>query len=123
LVKTIATEFAKASYYVIVNAIDEEELKRAAEDISKSVDDNNRIVPVAGDISQEKVCTSIIEEAVRRFGRIDVLINNAATGGEPKKVNELTSNDWDEIVDINLKGAFLYTREPVKIIHVRKTEQ
>ena len=101
---------------------DEEELKRAVDDISKLVDDNNRIVPVAGDISQEKVCTSIIEEPVRRFGRIDILINNAAIGGEPKNVNELTSNDWDEVVNINLKGAFLCTREPVKI-HVRKTEQ
>lgn len=112
--KAIATEFAKASYDLIINARDEEELKRAAEDISKSVSDNNRIVPVTGDISQEQVCVSIIEEAIRRFGRIDVLINNAGIGGASGKINELTSNDWDEVLDINLKGAFLCTREAVK---------
>jgi len=112
--KAIATEFAKASYDLIINARDEEESKRAAEDISKSVSDNNRIVPVTGDISQEQVCVSIIEEAIRRFGRIDVLINNAGIGGASRKINELTSNDWDEVLDINLKGAFLCTREAVK---------
>jgi glucose 1-dehydrogenase len=112
--KAIATEFAKASYDLIINARDEEELKRAAEDISKSVSDNNRIVPVRGDISQEQVCVSIIEEAIKRFGRIDVLINNAGIGGASGKINELTSNDWDEVLDINLKGAFLCTREAIK---------
>ena len=112
--KAIATEFAKASYELTINARDEEELKRAAEDISKSVSDNNRIVPVTGDISQEQVCVSIIEEAIRRFGRIDVLINNAGIGGASGKINKLTSNDWDEVLDINLKGAFLCTREAVK---------
>jgi short-subunit dehydrogenase len=48
--KVIATEFAKSSYNVIINARDEEEeLKRAAEDISKSIDGNNRIIPIKGD--------------------------------------------------------------------------
>jgi glucose 1-dehydrogenase len=112
--KAIALEFANAGYSVVINARNEEELKQAAKDISKSIKDAGRIVSVPGDISQESVCISLIESAVKQFGRIDVLVNNAGIGGESKKINELTEKDWDEVIDINLKGAFLCTREAVK---------
>jgi short-subunit dehydrogenase len=48
-------EFAKAGYSVVINARNEEELKQAAEDISKSVKDGGKVVSIPGDISQE-VC-------------------------------------------------------------------
>jgi glucose 1-dehydrogenase len=112
--KAIATEFANAGYSVVINARNEEELKQAAEDISKSIKDGAKVVSIPGDISQEPVCVSLIEGAVKQFGRIDVLVNNAGIGGESKKIHELTEKDWDEVIDINLKGAFLCTREAVK---------
>jgi glucose 1-dehydrogenase len=112
--KAIAMEFAKAGYSVVINARNEEELKQAAEDISKSIKDIGKVVSIPGDISQEHVCISLIEGAVKQFGRIDVMINNAGIGGESKRIHELTEKDWDEVIDINLKGAFLCTREAVK---------
>src|ERR671932_1888772 len=112
--KAIALEFANAGYSVVINARNEEELKQAANDISNSIKDAGRIVSVPGDISQEPVCISLIESAVKQFGRIDVLVNNAGIGGQSKKIDELTEKDWDEVIDVNLKGAFLCTREAVK---------
>src|ERR671932_2013237 len=112
--KAIALEFANAGYSVVINARNEEELNQAAKDISKSIKDAGRIVSIPGDISKESVCISLIESAVKKFGRIDVLVNNAGIAGESKKINELTEKDWDEVIDINLKGAFLCTREAVK---------
>jgi glucose 1-dehydrogenase len=112
--KAIATEFARAGYSVVINSRDEEELKNAAADIAKTIIHKDSILYVAGDISQEQVCKALIDKAVQNFGRLDVLVNNAGIGGEPKKIHQLTSNDWDEVVDINLKGAFLCTREAVK---------
>jgi glucose 1-dehydrogenase len=56
----------------------------------------------------------LIEYAAKTFGRIDVLINNAGIGGTHKSVQDLNSNEWDYILDVNLKGAFLCTREAVK---------
>src|SRR5918912_715005 len=112
--KAIALEFANAGYSVVINSRKEEELNQAAKDISNSIKDAGRIVSIPGDISQESVSISLVESAVKQFGRIDVLINNAGIGGESKKINELTEKDWDEVIDVNLKGAFLCTREAVK---------
>jgi NAD(P)-dependent dehydrogenase (short-subunit alcohol dehydrogenase family) len=68
--KAIAMEFAKVGV-VVINARNEDELKQAANDISKSInhDDGNRILSIPGDISQERVCISLIESAVKQFGR------------------------------------------------------
>jgi glucose 1-dehydrogenase len=112
--KAIATEFANAGYSVVINARNEEELKKAAKDISKSIKHGRKVISIPGDISQEPVCITLIEGAVKQFGRIDVLVNNAGISGESKKIYELTEKDWDEVIDINLKGAFLCTREAVK---------
>ena len=71
-------------------------------------------IPYQGDILQEQVYISLIEEAAKKFGRIDVLVNNAWVGGESKKIYELTEKDWDKVIDVNLKGEFLCTREAVK---------
>jgi glucose 1-dehydrogenase len=112
--KAIATEFVNAGYSVVINARYEAELKQAADDISKSIIDSRKLVSIPGDISQEPVCISLIEGAIKQFGRIDVLVNNAGIGGEAKKIYGLTEKDWDEVIDINLKGAFLCTREAIK---------
>ena len=124
--KAIAVEFAKAGYSVVINARDEEELKRAAEDISKLVNDgdnNNKVAYVAGDISQEQTCIALLEETIQKFGRIDILVNNAGIRGESKMIHQLTSSDWDDVININLKGAFLCTREAVKRILNRKEKE
>ena len=104
--KAIATEFANAGYSVVINARNEEELKRAAEDISRSIKDGGKVISIPGDVSQEDLCISMIEGAIKQFGRIDVLVNNAGIGGESKKIHDITEKDWDEVIDINLKGAF-----------------
>jgi glucose 1-dehydrogenase len=116
--KAIAKEFAKNGYSVILNARDEEELKQACKEISEEAkendNDNSKIALVVGDISQEQTSKSLIEEAIKRFGRLDVLVNNAGISGASKKINELMINDWEKVIDINLKGAFICTREALK---------
>jgi glucose 1-dehydrogenase len=146
--KAIAMEFAKAGYYVMMNDFEqEEELKRTAEEISKLVTDdkennNNRVAYVVGDISQEQISISLIDETIKRFGRIDTLINNAEIAEKPtmKKTTTLTTNEITttttttsnatnsfneqispyftleeyEIADLYLKGIYLCIREAVK---------
>jgi glucose 1-dehydrogenase len=113
--KAIAVEFAKEGYKVVLNARDENELYEAVNDVRKTIGGNEeQITYLAGDISQEDICSSLIEHAIKTFGRIDVLVNNAGIGGAQKSVHELTSDEWDYVIDVNLKGAFLCTREAIK---------
>ncbi len=64
---------------------------------------------VRGDVSKAKDAQRMVEGAVRRFGRIDILFNNA--GVYIEKLAEDTSEDeWDRVLDINLKGTFLVSK-------------
>ena len=113
--KAIAREFAKDGYKIVLNARDEKELSEAVYDIKKTVRGiEERVTYFAGDISQEKTCSSLMEHTIKKFDRIDVLVNNAGIGGAQKSVRELISDDWDYVIDVNLKGAFLCTREAIK---------
>ena len=112
--KAIAKEFAKNGYCIVLNSRDEQDLSRTAQDISKEIGNNNVVSYIAGDVSQEHVCTSLMEEAIKRFGRLDVLVNNAGISGVSKKISEISTNDWDYVIDVNLKGTFLCTREALK---------
>lgn len=112
--KAIANQFVKNGYSVVLNARDEGDLKKAAEDLAKEAENSQMVSYISGDISEENICISLIQEAVKRFGKIDVLINNAGISGVSKKINEIASDDWDYVIDVNLKGAFLCTREALK---------
>src|SRR5215210_4198106 len=81
--RAVATEFAKSGYYTMINDLEEvEELKLAAEEILKEIGDNdnvnNKVAYLIGDVSDEKIAVALIEETMKRFGRIDTLINTAA---------------------------------------------
>jgi glucose 1-dehydrogenase len=113
--KAIAIEFAKEGYKIVLNARDENELTEAVTDIKKTIGTTEeRVTYLAGDISKENICSYLIEHTIKMFGRIDVLVNNAGIGGVSKSVQDLTSDEWDYVIDVNLKGAFLSTREAIK---------
>src|ERR687889_2357031 len=133
--KATATQFAKAGYYVMINDLEqEEELKHTAKEISKIIDDNsnnNKVAYIVGDVSEEQTAIALIEETVRRFGRIDVLINNAAisdkastkktyetpttaTNSLNKQASPYFTLEEYEIADANLKGAYFCIKEAAK---------
>jgi glucose 1-dehydrogenase len=113
--KSIAKEFAENGYSVILNARDESELKESAKEImGQTVSDGNNIISISGDVSKEENCKSLIDGAISRFGRVDVLVNNAGIKGASKKITDLTTGEWSEVMDINLKSTFFCTREVLK---------
>ena len=84
--KAIAVEFAKKGYKIVLNARDENELSEAVNDVRKTIGGNEeQITYLAGDISHEDICSSLIEHSIKTFGRIDVLVNKQVLE-VPKKV-------------------------------------
>jgi glucose 1-dehydrogenase len=112
--KAIAKEFAKNNYSVLLNARDEKELIETVREIKNEISDPSQVAYLTGDISEEKICISLIEEAINKFGRINVLVNNAGISGPSQRTNNITSKDWDYVIGVNLRGTFLCTREALK---------
>lgn len=112
--KAIAKEFAKNNYSVLLNARDEKELIETVQEIKNEISDPSQVSYLTGDISEEKICISLIEEAINKFGRINVLVNNAGISGPSQKTKNITSKDWDYVLGVNLRGTFLCTREALK---------
>ena len=71
-----------------------------------------KAVPVVGDARDEQTARRTAEEAVRSFGRIDILINNAGVGNY-KNLVDTSAEDYAEMMDANMRSTFLFTRHVV----------
>lgn len=72
--------------------------------------EGGRAVPVVADAATEHGAQRTVAEAVRAFGRLDVLINNAGDGGPTKPVQEYTTEDWFDTVNSCLTSSYMMTR-------------
>lgn len=72
-------------------------------------------VAVAGDVSSAAAANELIEAGMQAFGRIDILVNNAGITRDALLLR-MKDEDWDEVLNINLKGAFLCTRAAAKVM-------
>jgi NAD(P)-dependent dehydrogenase (short-subunit alcohol dehydrogenase family) len=71
-----------------------------------------RVLTLVGDVSHAADAERFVAEALEQFGRIDVLVNNAAAphGADRRLLWEVPEEAWDLVIDVNLKGAFLMSR-------------
>jgi 3-oxoacyl-[acyl-carrier protein] reductase len=71
-----------------------------------------RVLTIVGDVSRVADAERFVTEALARFGRIDVLVNNAAAphGADRRLLWEVPEEAWDLVIDVNLKGTFLMSR-------------
>src|SRR5260221_651601 len=96
--------------------------KIVAEDINPAVAELARpgIVPLVADIAQDGSAEKAVALALQHFGRIDILVNNAAVIIN-KLVVDMTRADWERIIAVNTTGAFLHSREAVKAMIPQKS--
>ena len=88
--------------------------KIAADSAVKSLADSGRKVEVyAGDVANADQAGALIEETMAKFGRIDVLINNAGITRDTL-VMRMNEDDWDAVLSTNLKGAFLCSKAAIR---------
>ncbi|WP_345264797.1 SDR family oxidoreductase [Nibrella viscosa] len=101
--RATALLLAEKGANVVVTARNADELK------TLETEAGGRIIAVPGDVANESDMQQVVQTALDRFGRIDVVINNAGYGVF-KNVDELTVEEWDALMATNVKGTFLLTR-------------
>lgn len=82
---------------------------RSATDLTALEAEHPGIVAVRGDVANEADMATVVKTALDRFGRIDVVINNAGYGVF-KNVEDITATEWDDLMATNVKGTFLLTK-------------
>jgi NAD(P)-dependent dehydrogenase (short-subunit alcohol dehydrogenase family) len=107
--KAIAEAFAKEGAKVVVNDMNPSTGQAVAERISKG---GGTAAFVQADVSKETDASKIVQFTVRTYGRLDVLVNNAGIE-MVKPTHELTEEDWDAVMNVNLKGCFLVSKQAV----------
>jgi 3-oxoacyl-[acyl-carrier protein] reductase len=105
--RAIAQELAAQGADVVLNSFTEANAQRAAEEISEAT--GRAVTAVAGDVGQVEVVDRIVAAAMDKFGRVDILVNNAGLTRDGLLVR-MSDDDWDAVMDGNLKGAFLFSR-------------
>ena len=84
--------------------------KAAAEQVvARIAGQGGEAIAVVGDVSQEKSAEEVVKQTSERWGKIDILVNNAGITRD-RLLLRMTLDDWDQVMDINLRGAFLCTK-------------
>jgi NAD(P)-dependent dehydrogenase (short-subunit alcohol dehydrogenase family) len=98
---------AEAGACVVIADIDQE----GAESSAKKIGSN--AMAVKHDVRKADSARELVERTKKKHGRIDILVNNAGVGPNPAPIQDLTEEEYDRVLDINLRGVFLTTRAVV----------
>ena len=112
--KATILEFAKHGYNVVINYLNS---KEEATDLKNTVENlyGVKVITIGADISNEEQVEQMIKEVVNRFGKIDILVNNAAYC-EDNTFLEKTKEEFMKVLEVNVVGTFLVTKYFAKYV-------
>ena len=113
--RSTALLFAHEGARLVLNDIDAQGLEALMKQMA-----NERARAVAGNVADESTARQLADESISAFGRIDILINNAGVHFV-KDITEMTVQEWDRLMDINLKSMFLCCKHVIP--HMLKQHQ
>jgi NAD(P)-dependent dehydrogenase (short-subunit alcohol dehydrogenase family) len=108
--RALALAFAREGARVVVNARSEESVRPVAGEVE---DAGAEVLAVAADVSKGADVERLVGESVERFGKIDVLVNNAGLLGPRVAIEDYPEEEWRRIIDANLTGPFLVSRAAI----------
>jgi len=106
-----------AGYSVVLAGRRAAELEKTA---AAAVPDGGKTVVVPTDVSKQESVRALFARVGEEFGRLDVLFNNAGYGGKSLPVEDLTLEQWNAVVGVNLTGAFLCAQEAIKLMKAQQ---
>ena len=108
----IALVLAKEGCNVVVSDVNSESAKKASLEIQKL---GVKSISIPCDVSKKNEVDNLIDSTIKEFGHVDILVNNA--GIYPyKPFLEMSENDWDKVLDVNLKSVFLCSQSAAKVM-------
>lgn len=110
--KAIAITLAKEGCNIFIAARDQKKMKEAEKEIKNS---GVNVLTIKCDVRNSKDVKKVVEETMKKIGRIDILVNNAGVAYY-KTLVETTEQEYDEIMDVNVKGIFLFTKNVLPIM-------
>jgi len=108
--RALALAFAEEGARVVVNARSDESVRPVAGEVEGA---GAEVLAVAADVSREAEVERLVRETVERFGRIDVLVNNAGLLGPRVGVEDYPEDEWRRVIDANLTGPYLVSKAAI----------
>ncbi len=105
--RAIAREYAREGARVVVSDFVQESGEETVELIKN---EGNEAVFIRADVSKENDIDQLVSQSLSNFGKIDILVNNAGVGGGLAAITEISTEEWQQVMDINLTGPFLVSR-------------
>ncbi len=111
--KAIALEYAKYGAKVVVNYSSDNSLKIAQDVVDEITGMGQEAILVKANISDFEQAKLLIDETIKAFGRIDILVNNAGITRDNLMLR-MSEQDFDDVIEVNLKGAFNCTKHATR---------
>lgn len=108
--EAIARRLASDGAAVVVSDVNDESGQNAADAINET---GGRAIYVHANVADEDEVHSLIAAAVNEFGRLDIAVNNAGVGVMPKRMDEITTTEWDRALNVTLRGTWLSMRAEI----------
>jgi len=115
--RAVSLALQSAGYSVVLAGRRVAELERTAESAKPS---NGTMLPVPTDVSDLDSVRALFAKTQEAFGRLDLLFNNAGTNAPAIPMEDLTYEQWSEVVGVNLTGAFLCAQEAIKLMKAQQ---
>ena len=115
--KKVAEEFAKHGYDLVINYVSDNTNLEELENDFKSL--GAKALFVKTDVTNFEDCSNMVNKAIEEYGRIDVLVNNAGITKDSLLIR-MKEEDFDKVININLKGTFNVTKKVVSFMIKQK---
>lgn len=116
-----AKALASAGATVVVNHLPTS-LRKAEAVVHEIENAGGRAIAIAADVAREDQVEAMFAETLDRFGRLDLLVNNAGIE-RPSPIRDMTLADWQAVIDVNLTGQFLCSRAAIRAFLKRETAE
>jgi 3-oxoacyl-[acyl-carrier protein] reductase len=109
--RAIALQLASEGSNLVLSDVDEAKVQATAAEIAK--EKNVQAMGVKGNVAQFADCERLVEQSIDKFGRMDILINNAGITRD-NLLMRMSEDEWDSVMSVNLKGVFNCTKAVVR---------